>query len=153
MTGAEPWIIGPMDEAHCGQAAALEVLCFSDPWGQESFRDFSASRLYRTFGAAPAEDGDLAGYAVLQEVAGEGELLRIAVDPTARGRGLGRKLLEAVTETAGEDGIQTIFLEVRQSNRAAVNLYRSAGFREIGRRRGYYHNPPEDAILMELHLV
>ena len=61
MTGAEPWIIGPMDEAHCGQAAALEVLCFSDPWGQESFRDFSASRLYRTFGAAPAEDGDLAG--------------------------------------------------------------------------------------------
>ena len=90
MTGAESWIIGPMDEAHCGQAAALEVLCFSDPWGQESFRDFSASRLYRTFGAAPAEDGDLAGYAVLQEVAGEGELLRIAVDPAVRGRGLGR---------------------------------------------------------------
>ena len=89
----------------------------------------------------------------MQEVAGEGELLRIAVDPAVRGRGLGRKLLEAVTETAGEDGIQTIFLEVRESNRAAVNLYRSAGFREIGRRRGYYHNPPEDAILMELHLV
>ena len=45
MTGAESWIIGPMDEARCGQAAALEVLCFSDPWVQESFRDFSASRL------------------------------------------------------------------------------------------------------------
>ena len=58
---------------------------------------------------------------------------------------------------SGAGTVVSLFLpftrEVRESNRAAVNLYRSAGFREIGRRRGYYHNPPEDAILMELHLV
>lgn len=142
-----------MTEDDAGQAAAVETLSFSDPWKEEVFREFAESRMDTCLGAWERETDHFLGYAILREIAGEGELLRIAVDPPARGRGTGRKLLEAVTETAGKHGTEVIFLEVRAGNEKAVNLYRTAGFRETGRRKAYYRNPTEDALLMELRPV
>jgi len=71
-------------------------------------------------------------------VAGEADLLRIAVDPAHRGRGLGQQLLEACQQALAEEGIDQLFLEVRGSNAAAIKLYRTCGWEPCGRRGNYY---------------
>ncbi|HEU0122875.1 MAG TPA: ribosomal protein S18-alanine N-acetyltransferase [Bryobacteraceae bacterium] len=92
--------------------------------------------------AAPR--GEVAGFAVWRAVApDEYELLNLAVAPDSRRRGIGAALVAALP--AGR-----IFLEVRESNAAARALYESQGFRLLGRRKRYYHNPEEDGIVMEL---
>lgn len=78
--------------------------------------------------------------------AGEAELLRIAVDPAHRGRGLGQVLLEACQRQLAEEGLTHLFLEVRPSNAAAIRLYRACGWEPCGRRPGYYPDG-EDAVL------
>ena len=89
-------------------------------------------------------DGEVAGFAAWRGVGeGEGELLNIAVDPAYRRRGVADELLGALP--AGR-----IFIEVRESNAAARALYEGSGFTVIGRRRGYYHSPDEDGIVMAL---
>lgn len=89
-------------------------------------------------------DGVVAGFAVWRGVGeGEWELLNIAVDPAFRRRGAGRALVAALP--AGR-----VFIEVRESNRAALALYETSGFTVSGRRRGYYQFPMEDGIVMEL---
>jgi ribosomal-protein-alanine acetyltransferase len=79
--------------------------------------------------------------------AGECELLNLAVSPEYRRRGIARLLVSALTEA----GCGNIFLEVRESNLAARNLYKAMGFKEIGLRPGYYYPPPEAAIVMKFH--
>jgi len=92
----------------------------------------------------------VAGYAVALTVLDESEILNIAVDPAMRGRGLGGRLLDAaIAEVAGR-GAVAAFLEVRESNSAARELYRSRGFEELSRRRGYYRTPVEDALVLRL---
>jgi ribosomal-protein-alanine N-acetyltransferase len=89
-------------------------------------------------------EGGVVGFAVWRGVGeGEWELLNVAVDPIARGRGVGRALVEALP--AGR-----IFLEVRESNAGARRLYERSGFAVVGRRRGYYQAPAEDGIVMEM---
>ena len=85
---------------------------------------------------------------MLRVVAGEGELLRIAVHPDTRRQGVGRALLRAVLSAVADACPLGVFLEVRASNVAARHLYAREGFVEHGRRRDYYHAPREDAILM-----
>ena len=80
--------------------------------------------------------------------AGEAELLRIAVDPAHRGRGLGRSLLEACQRELAEEGLVHLFLEVRVSNADAIRLYRACGWNPCGRRPGYYPDG-EDAALFQ----
>lgn len=80
--------------------------------------------------------------------AGEAELLRIAVDPAHRGRGLGRLLLEASQRDLEAEGLVHLFLEVRVSNAAAIQLYRTCGWKPCGRRPGYYPDG-EDAALFQ----
>jgi len=88
--------------------------------------------------------GEIAGFAVVRDIVpGEIELLNLAVLPALRRRGVGGRLL-SVLAAEGND----IYLEVRESNHIAQELYLSAGFRLIGRRPGYYESPPEDAIVM-----
>jgi ribosomal-protein-alanine N-acetyltransferase len=91
--------------------------------------------------------GELAGYVFCREVAGESELLNLAVDPELRRGGVGRMLLVAAIDWLTLRGARETFLEVRASNAAAIALYEGAGFRAVGRRPGYYQRPPEDAIL------
>lgn len=93
-------------------------------------------------------DGRVAGFLVSRAIdAAEWELLNLAVAPEFRRRGVARALLEALRSASRG----AIFLEVRESNEAARNLYKSLGFQEVGVRRQYYERSPESAIVMKLH--
>ncbi len=87
------------------------------------------------------------GFLVANQVAPEWELENIVIAPTARRKGLGKRLLDALLADAGKTNSSSVFLEVRESNMAARNLYEKAGFEQSGRRKSYYTNPLEDAIL------
>jgi ribosomal-protein-alanine acetyltransferase len=88
------------------------------------------------------------GFLVAQCGGPEWELENMAVVRGFRRRGVGRALLETLLEAARAGGAERILLEVRTSNLAAIGLYGHAGFAELGRRPGYYRNPPEDALIM-----
>lgn len=96
-------------------------------------------------------DGVPVGYIGAYTVLGETDILTVAVDPAARRQGVGRRLLESLFEAlSGQSSV--IYLEVRESNAPARALYASLGFSEVGRRRGYYKRPAEDAILYKKEL-
>lgn len=86
------------------------------------------------------------GFALVQVIAPEAEVLTIAVDPSAQGRGLGTALLRKAMDAAMAAGARTVFLEVAADNAAARALYARAGFAQTGRRRGYYARPGSAAV-------
>jgi len=97
-------------------------------------------------------DGRVVGYLCLWEVAGELHITNVAVHPTVRRRGIARTLLGGVLDDARQRGLRLVVLEVRPSNAEALGLYDSFGFRVVGRRRGYYYDTGEDALVMEADL-
>jgi ribosomal-protein-alanine N-acetyltransferase len=99
-----------------------------------------------------AESRKIAGFLVAVVVDEEAELETIAVDADGQRQGMGRRLMEALVEELKAAGVRRIFLEARASNGAAEGLYRALGFSETGRRRGYYADPVEDAVLMSVRL-
>jgi [ribosomal protein S18]-alanine N-acetyltransferase len=106
------------------------------------------------FGLVAEVGGEVAGFAVVRLITasdvGEAELESIVIAPQWRGLGLGASLLSELTHRASAQGARRLDLEVRASNSPAIRLYQRAGFREIGRRPGYYHDPEEDAVLMSV---
>ena len=90
----------------------------------------------------------VAGYVIARVVAGEADVLNLAVRPPDRGHGLGGELLDAGLAAVVGRGVREVFLEVRESNVAALALYESRGFKTVSRRKGYYRNPVEDALLL-----
>jgi ribosomal-protein-alanine N-acetyltransferase len=101
------------------------------------------------------EDDSPAGYGMMSIAADEAHLLNLCTTPEKQSRGLGRHLLRALLRMARDRGAHRIFLEVRPSNPAAIALYHSEGFNEIGRRPRYYPTTQgrEDALVMALELV
>jgi len=131
--------------------AEIERRSFSDPWSARSFEDLLAhSRMY--FACVRETPGHAAskalGYVVAWFAGGQGEIANLAIDPAARGRGLGSALLDAALDEARRHGVDEVFLEVRCSNARARRLYESRGFAEVGRRRRYYRRPVEDAVIL-----
>jgi ribosomal-protein-alanine N-acetyltransferase len=100
------------------------------------------------FACARGAADQVLGYIVAWFVAGEGEISNIAVDPSAWGSGVGRALLNSALEEGRERSAGAVYLEVRESNERARALYDSTGFEEVGRRKGYYRRPVEDAIML-----
>jgi ribosomal-protein-alanine N-acetyltransferase len=96
--------------------------------------------------------GALSGYLCLWEIGREIHITNLAVDPARRRRGLARVLLGHVLDDARRRAVELVFLEVRPTNVEAVRLYESFGFRVIGRRKGYYFDTGEDALVMEAAL-
>ena len=131
--------------------AALEEVTFSNPYSAESTKDMLDSAIHPSF-VAYDEDGKLLGYLLGQMISPEGDLLRIAVRSTARRSGIGRALIEAFLSHLKANGCTVCFLDVREHNAPAQALYRSYGFTPFDRRKGYYHLPTEDAIVMRLSL-
>jgi ribosomal-protein-alanine N-acetyltransferase len=127
---------------------AIEVASFSDPWKREGFRDLILGG-NATVVVAEA-DGVVVGFAVSYAAADEAEIANVAVTDVARRRGVGRTLVDWVIAGAVRGGARAVFLEVRDANVAARALYAVLGFAEVARRRGYYRNPVEDAIVMRL---
>lgn len=144
--------ITPMTAAHLPQVAALEKRCFpADPWSENLFR-FALDSPNSTILLAEGADGTLLGYAVLYSVLDEGNLDNLAVARSFRRQGVADALLSALAGLCRERGIVRLMLEVRASNAPALALYRKYGFAEVGRRKNYYDNPREDAILMTWEL-
>lgn len=130
---------------HIPAIAALEKVCFpADPWPEEILAR-SRERI-----TVALENGEVAGYLVFSSILDEGSVDDIAVSPKHRRRGIADALLANAVARARQDGLSVIYLEVRASNGPAIALYEKHGFREVGRRRGYYEKPREDAILMTL---
>lgn len=97
-----------------------------------------------------APEKGLLGFLIARSLAPELELENIVVSPAVRGRGIGKRLLDALLLAARETNSEAVFLEVRESNQAARAFYENAGFKLDGRRKSYYSNPSEDAILYRL---
>jgi ribosomal-protein-alanine N-acetyltransferase len=135
-----------------GAVAQLECDSYAFPWTEGIFRD----SLRVGYACTVLEfEPVLAGYGVLSAGAGEAHLLNVCVRREFRHRGLGGRLLEHMLEQAGAAGAQVVFLETRPSNLAAIRLYQSHGFVQIGTRRGYYQavGGREDAIVMRRALA
>ncbi|SCY81364.1 GNAT family N-acetyltransferase [Paracoccus tibetensis] len=127
--------------------AALHARCFTDrprPWSAAAFAD-----LLRTRGAFLLETQS--GFLLGRAIAGEAELLTLAVAPEARRRGIGAALARDFAARANLLDAETAFLEVAADNLAAQALYAKAGWQEAGRRRNYY-GPDSDALVMRLPL-
>ena len=97
--------------------------------------------------------GAVAGFAVIRMVGADLDIVNVAVEEAQRRQGLGRSLLRQLFAHAGSRGVGSVFLEVRESNQAARALYESLGFDETQRRRNFYANPVEDAVLMSLKIA
>ena len=136
--------MGPEDVSGVSK---IEERCFSDPWSLNAVREGLESGL-DTWLVLKEEEAVL-GYCVFRIISGEGELLRVAVSPEFQGRGLSKKLMDQMVEYSRKKKAETIFLEVRESNEKARNLYRSYGFSEEGIRKDYYRNPVENAVIMK----
>lgn len=132
---------------HIPAMIELENRCFpEEPWADEVFE-----RTWQT-ASLLMEDGVLIGYLFFSTVLDEGSIDNIAVAPDQRRKGLADLMMRDAIEKAEKAGLRTITLEVRVSNAPAIALYEKYGFSEVGRRKNYYNNPREDAILMTMVL-
>lgn len=138
--------IVPMEPRHVPQIAALETVCFSDPWSEASVRSELDNPL--SLWLAAEAGGRVLGYIGSQSVLGEADMMNVAVAPDARRHGIARALIERLIERLDEQDVGCLTLEVRVSNHAARRLYETLGFSEVGRRKNYYVNPKEDALLL-----
>ncbi len=134
-----------MEEAHLDGAAELERLCFSEPWSREAL-----SLLTREggFGIAALANGRVVAYGGMTYVLDEGSVTNIATHPEYRRQGLGRAVTARMLEEAVRRGLSSVFLEVRESNTAALALYEGLGFRVCGVRKNFYRRPTESALQM-----
>ena len=140
------YIIVPMDRSHISQIAVLEQECFSDPWSEAALEE----ELYNpqaSFIVAEDGEGGVLGYAGLHVVLDEGYIANVAVEEAARRHGVASALMDVYCRF-GQAHLAFLTLEVRASNTSAIQLYLKHGFEEVGRRKNFYSNPKEDAIIM-----
>ena len=128
--------------------AAIERHVFSDPWPASSFASLMEQSHARMFVAVDAAM-TLVGYCVLLHVLDEGEIANIAVTPAYQRRGIASQLLDHAIGEAVAMALRFLYLEVRVGNVAARALYGSRRFAAVGRRRGYYRDPLEDALVLQ----
>lgn len=141
-----------MQPSDLDEVLAIERASFSMPWSRGAFvYEIEQNRVARCY--VIREANRLVGYICVWEVADEMHVTNIAVHPAARRRGIGRALLGSVLEDARQRAMRLVVLEVRPSNAEARALYESFGFRVVGRRRGYYYDTGEDALVMEAALT
>ena len=150
---ADPYRIRPASAADVPEIAAAERICFSDPWSSASLAElFENDTAIGLIAASSGPEFRLAGYVFARVIAGEAEILNIAVVPGDRSQGVGATLLDAVLERIRGRGAAAVFLEVRESNEPARRLYLSRGFRPVGLRADYYRRPRENAVVLRLNL-
>ena len=135
----------PKDAEFLGK---IEKETFSDPWKEEDILSLISTEGAMCYTAV--SDGEISAYVLGRIIAPEGEIYRIATLPKYRRRGIATRLLERLLREEEKNGLESLFLEVRESNIAARSLYESLGFNTIGKRKNYYKHPTEDAVLMLL---
>lgn len=139
-----PYRIRQAAPADLSAVAEIERRVFSDPWPESGFR-----ALLGPLGlVAVTPAGEVAGYVFARQALDEAEILNVAVRPERRRAGIGRSLVEAILAALSAGGARRVYLEVRESNLAAQAFYGRLGFGQVGRRRGYYARPREDALIL-----
>ena len=134
------------DSSHISALSELENRCFGDPWTADAL----ASQLpdqFHSFIAAKSGD-TLLGYVCMTHIIDEAEITNVAVDPAYRRHGIASALVREILDRAEKMGMESVMLEVRESNVPAKSLYEMHGFIPYGKRKNYYENPKEDAVLM-----
>ncbi len=139
------------DEEQLLDIVSLGEKIFKNSWNEQMI----ATSMYGTYDTVltavdSSRDNALVGYCIFTAPCEDCELLRIAVDEKYRKKGIGRMLIDSMIHRCVENNGENIFLEVRESNKPAISLYESVGFDEISRRKDYYKDPVEDAVIMEL---
>jgi len=127
--------------------SVTENRVFPRPWSRETFQEL-LGRPGAGVLLAIRPENRVVGHVVYWAVAGEAEIGNVAVLPGDQGRGIGGRLVDTVLAELSQVGVGKVFLEVRESNEAALRLYGRRGFKRIGRRSGYYEMPREDALIM-----
>jgi ribosomal-protein-alanine N-acetyltransferase len=144
-------LIRPMVETDVAEVVAIERASYQFPWSEGIFRD--CLRVGYVCRVVTLEK-QVVGYGVMSVGAGEAHILNLCIRDAFRCRGAGKRLLGYLIERAVAAGMSEAFLEVRPSNTAAIRLYLSLGFEQVGMRRGYYQAPGgrEDAAVLKLAL-
>lgn len=144
------FVISDVREELLPQIAEIERECFSLPWTENMLR--SQLDRERCVFLAALEDGTVLGYVGLTFVLDEGYISNVAVAPAQRRQGVAGALIAELIRRGRALRLAFLTLEVREGNLPAAALYAKHGFRVVGRRRGYYETPREDALLMTLYL-
>jgi len=144
--------VEPMRPGDLDEVLAIERDSFTMPWSRGAFLyEIEQNRVARCL--VVREDGVIVGYMCVWEIADEVHVTNIAIHPAYRRRGIARNLLHGLVANARARELRMIVLEVRPSNHQAIALYESFNFRVTGRRRGYYYDTGEDALVMETRLA
>ena len=147
-------ILRPVGLEACFILADLHDRAFPRPWSAEEFEALlkgpGAFAILGEAGELEEAPTNAKGFILCRAVAGEAEILTVAVDPSARRRGWGAALVEMAAGVAKEAGAFELFLEVAADNIAAIKLYEATGFDRVGLRKGYYPHPDgaKDAVVM-----
>lgn len=123
----------------------IEKQSFSTPWGEKFFLEELENKNSVFFIARSGRE--VIGYAGMSNILGEGFISRVAVDESARKRGVATALFEALDDYAFKNNMSYITLEVRAGNSAAISLYEKSGYKRFGLRKRFYTNPVEDALI------
>lgn len=135
-----------MSESDLEVVSTIEKEVFQDPWSLNAFKtDLNNSMAWPMVAEF---ENKIVGYSNIYIVAGEVQIGNFAVAPGFRNRGVGKRMMNEIFEKANEYKCHSVFLEVRESNTPAMELYRSYGFISSGKRKDYYSNPRENAIIM-----
>jgi len=140
--------IVPMTADHLDELERLEKICFSRPWSRKMLGEELDNECAAFLVAEDPVTKEVVGYAGLLVMADEGYITNVAVFPEYRRRGVAGQIIAVFDNFARGNRLAFLTLEVRPSNAAAIALYRSFGFEEVGRRKNYYDLPKEDALIL-----
>ena len=157
--GEDRYFVRRMREGDLPAVRAIEALSFSNPWSDNTFRGeiqntsiSSPLVVVRRSGDRVIADGEVVAYIVYWQIRDDVQINNVAVHPDHRGLGLGEAMIRYAIAKVRAAGAGFVTLEVRQSNTAAVTLYKKLGFDILGTRKNYYTKPDEDAHVMGLVL-
>ncbi|HDD44323.1 MAG TPA: ribosomal-protein-alanine N-acetyltransferase [Candidatus Desulfofervidus auxilii] len=128
----------------------IEKACFFTPWSKEAFYEELKHDYSYLWIAKNTNTQEIGGFICFWIIWGEMHILNLAVKPELQGKGIGSLLLKRTLEFAEKNEVEWIRLEVRSSNLKAISFYKKFGFKKIGKRKHYYFDTGEDAIIMAL---
>ena len=140
-------MIVPLAKELVPQVAAIEAMCFSEPWSEQAYLEACEKEEYLYLVAVDGA-GKAVGMCGMLIGPFEAEVMNVGVHPDYRGRGIAQKLMDALMEAGQAKGVQEYTLEVRVGNASAIHVYEAHGFVAEGVRPGFYQMPKEDALIM-----
>jgi len=153
ISGQDRYFVRRMREEDLPAVRTIEVLSFSNPWSDNTFRgEIQNTPVSSPLVVVHRPGDEVVAYIVFWQIRGDVQVNNIAVHPECRGLGLGEALMRFAIAKVRAAGADFMTLEVRQSNVAAVTLYKKLGFEVLGTRKNYYTRPDEDACVMGLVL-